>query len=68
MAKVKTTEDVFEIRGPGGVGETSHVPFCGHALPILKDMAKYGYILYCNGKRVKLSELNDADVRKAYAV
>lgn len=68
MAKLKTTEDVFEIRGPGGIGEISHVPFCGHTLAILKDMAKYGYVLYRNGKRVKLSELNDADVRKSFAV
>lgn len=67
-AKYKTSEDIYQIRGPGGAGEKSDIPFLGHSLATLKDMAKHGYILYCNGKRVKLSELNDADVRKTYAV
>lgn len=65
MAKFKTTEDIFEIRGPGGVGETSHIPFLGHSPAVLKDMARHGYILYRNGKRVKLSELTDSEVQKA---
>ena len=62
MAKYKISEDVFEIRGPGGIGEISNIPFLGHPLPILKDMARCGYILYRNGKRVKLSELTDSEV------
>ena len=65
MVKYKTAEDVFEIRGPGGIGEISNIPFLGHSLSILKDMARCGYILYRNGKRVKLSELTDSEVQKA---
>ena len=65
MAKYKTGEDVFEIRGPGSVGEISRVPFLGHSLATLKDMAKYGYVLYINGKRAKLAEFTDTQVRKA---
>jgi HK97 family phage portal protein len=34
----------------------------------LKDMAKHGYILYINGKRAKLNELTDAEVKKAWCV
>ena len=68
MTKYKISEDVFQIRGPGGVGETSHIPFLGHSLAVLKDMAKYGYILYINGKRAKLSEFTDEQVKKAQVV
>ena len=68
MAKHRTGTDVYEIRGPGGVGETSRIPFLGHTLATLKDMAKYGYILYINGKRAKLSDFTDADVKKAWCV
>ena len=64
MAKYRTSEDVFEIRNSGGVIETSHIPFTGRPLAILKDMAKYGYNLYRNGKRVKLNELTEAQVRE----
>lgn len=66
MARYKTSDDTYEIRGPGGVGEISNIPFLGKTLATLKDMAKYGYILYMNGKRVKLAELTDAAVRKAW--
>lgn len=66
MVKYKTTEDIFEIRGPGGAGEISHIPYLGKPLTALKDMAKSGYILYKNGKKVKLTELTDAAVKKAW--
>lgn len=66
MAKYRTGSDVYEIRGPGGVGESSHIPFLGHTLATLKDMAKYGYILYINGKRSKLTDFTEADVKKAW--
>ena len=68
MAKYRTGVDSYEIRGPGGVGESSRIPFLGHTLATLKDMAKYGYILYINGKRAKLSDYTDADVKKAWCV
>lgn len=68
MAKYRTGTDVYEIRGPGGIGESSRIPFLGHTLATLKDMAKYGYILYINGKRAKLSDFTDADVKKAWGV
>ena len=68
MARYKTTGDSYEIRGPGGVGEFSNIPFLGKTLATLKDMAKYGYILYINGKRAKLSDFTDADVKKAWGV
>ena len=65
MAKYRSGEDLYEIRGPGDIGETSRIPFLGHSLAKLKDMARYGYTLYRNGKRVKLSELTEAQVREA---
>ena len=68
MARYCTGTDVYEIRGPGGVGESSHIPFLGKTLATLKDMAKYGYVLYINGKRAKLNELTDAAVKKAWLV
>lgn len=68
MARYKTTGDSYEIRGPGGVGEFSGIPYLGHSLATLKDMAKHGYILYINGKRVKLNELTDEEVKKAWCV
>lgn len=68
MAKYRTGTDVYEIRGPGGVGESSRIPFLGHTLATLKDMAKYGYILYINGKRSKLNDVTEADVKKAWCV
>ena len=68
MAKYRTAEDTYEIRGPGGVGEVSHIPYLGKTLETLKDMAKFGYILYINGKRAKLSELTEASVKKAWAL
>lgn len=37
MAKYRTGTDVYEIRGPGGVGESSRIPFLGHTLATLKD-------------------------------
>ena len=66
MARYKTSEDTYEIRGPGGVGETSRIPFLGKSLSTLKDMAKYGYHLYINGKRAKLSDFSEAQVKKAW--
>lgn len=68
MAKYQTGTDVYEIRGPGGVGTKSHIPFLGHTLVTLKDMAKFSYILYINGKRAKLSDFTEADVKKAWCV
>lgn len=68
MPKYRTGEDSYEIRGPGGVGFVSRIPFLGYTLATLKDMAKYGYILYINGKRAKLSDYTEADVKKAWAV
>ena len=65
MAKYRATEDLYEIRGPGDAREESHIPFLGKSLAVLKDMAKCGYILYKNGKRVKLSELTENQVREA---
>ena len=64
--KHRTSEDTYEIRGPGGVGESSRIPFLGHTLVTLKDMAKHGYILYINGKRAKLTDFNESDVKKAW--
>ena len=66
MPRYRTSDDTYEIRGPGGVGFSSQIPFLGYTLATLKDMAKHGYILYKNGKRVKLAELTDAAVRKAW--
>lgn len=66
MARYRTSEDTYEIRGPGGIGEISSIPFLGKTLATLKDMAKHGYVLYINGKRAKLNELTDAAVRKAW--
>lgn len=66
MARYRTSEDTYEIRGPGGIGEISNIPFLGKTLATLKDMAKHGYILYINGKRAKLNELTEAAVRKAW--
>lgn len=66
MAKYRTSEDTYEIRGPGGVGVVSRIPFLGYSLAILKDMAKHGSCLYINGKRAKLNELTDAAVQKAW--
>lgn len=68
MARYRTTEDVYEIRGPGGIGEASRIPFLGHTLAVLKDMAKHGYILYINGKRAKLNDLTEAAVKKAWSL
>ena len=68
MVKYRTGTDVYEIRGPGGIGTSSRVPFLGYKLATLKEMAKVGYILYINGKRAKLSDFNDADVKKAWCV
>lgn len=52
-----------------GVGGTqSPVPYCGYSLTTLKNMASAGYVLYHEGKRVKLSGLTDAQVKKAGAV
>lgn len=68
MARYRTSDDIYEIRGPGGVGETSHIPFLGKTLATLKDMAKHGYCLYINGKRAKLNELTDAAVKKAWSL
>ena len=66
MARYRTSEDTYEIRGPGGIGEISNIPFLGKTLATLKDMAKHGYVLYINGKRAKLNEPTDAAVRKAW--
>lgn len=63
----RTGEDIYEIRGPEGVAETSRIPFMGRSLAQLKDMAKEGYILYINGKRAKLKDITEADVKKAFA-
>lgn len=68
MARYRTSEDTYEIRGPGGIGEISHIPFLGKTLATLKDMARYGYVLYINGKRAKLNELTDAAVKKAWSL
>lgn len=68
MARYKASDDTYEIRGPGGIGEISNIPFLGKTLATLKDMAKYGYYLYINGKRVKLTELTDAAVKKAWSL
>ena len=68
MAKYQTGTDVYEIKGPGGVGFVSQIPFLGYTLTVLKDMAKHGYILYINGKRAKLSDFTEADVKKAWCV
>ena len=67
MARYRTSEDTYEIRGPGGIGEISNIPFLGKTLATLKDMAKYGYYLYINGKRAKLNELTEAAVKKAWS-
>lgn len=66
MPRYRTSDDTYEIRGPGGIGEISNIPFLGKTLATLKDMAKHGYVLYINGKRAKLNELTDAAVRKAW--
>lgn len=64
MAKYRTGDDVYEIRGPGGTGEVSRIPFLGKSLATLKDMAKHGYVLYKNGRKIKLSELTETQVQK----
>lgn len=68
MARYKTSNDTYEIRGPGGVGAISNIPFLGYTLATLKDMAKHGYYLYINGKRAKLNELTEAAVKKAWSL
>lgn len=65
MVKYRTSDDLYEIRGPADAREESYIPFLGKSLAALKDMAKCGYILYKNGKRVKLSELTESQVREA---
>lgn len=50
--------------GVGGTG--SPTPYCGYSLATLKSMASNGYHLYHQGKRVKLSGLTDAQVKKAW--
>lgn len=67
MSGFKISEDIYEIRGPGGIGEISRIPFLGHSLATLKDMARHGYILYINGKRAKLNDFTDAQAKKAQA-
>ena len=62
----RTGDDIYEIRGSEGVAETSRIPFLGHSLAILRNMAKDGYILYINGKRAKLKDITEADVKKAW--
>lgn len=68
MARYRTSEDTYEIRGPGGVGEIAYIPFLGHSLATLKDMEKHGYLLYKNGKRLKLTGLTEAEVKKAWSL
>lgn len=63
----RTGNDVYELRGPGGVAETSRIPFLGRTVAQLKDMAKDGYILYINGKKAKLKDITEADTKKAFA-
>ena len=63
----RTGNDVYELRGSGGVAETSRIPFLGRTVAQLKDMAKDGYILYINGKKAKLKDITEADTKKAFA-
>lgn len=49
--------------GVGGMG--SQTPYCGYSLATLKSMASAGYYLYYQGKKVKLSGLTDAQIKKA---
>ena len=56
------------VQKEGIGGSCSAVPYCGYSLATLKNMAGAGYILYYEGKRVKLSGLTDAQVKKAGAM
>ena len=51
--KVTTGTDVYTIRKSGVDVLESHVPNCGYKPEELRAMAKEGYYLYKNGKKVK---------------
>ena len=68
MARYRTTEDKYQIKFPCGIWLASNIPYLGYTLATLKDMEKHGYYLYKNGKRLKLTGLTDAEVKKAWCV
>ena len=68
MARYRTTGDSYEIKCPCGTRWVSNIPYLGYTLATLKDMDKNGYYLYKNGKRLKLTGLTDAEVKKAWCV
>lgn len=49
-----TQEDVYTIRRGGDIYAQGQVRNLGYDAATLRSMAAAGYILYCNGKRVKI--------------
>lgn len=47
------SKQVYEIRRSGQVLCRSTVADCGYPQHIIKDMAKAGLSLYCDGKKIK---------------
>lgn len=54
----------WEIRKTGFAGTISETPYLGYSLGTLRDMAREGYNLYRDGKKVKLSDLTEEQVRR----
>lgn len=53
MAELET-RPVYSIRKEGRIYAQSHEPGCGYSSQILRQMQKAGYVLYKDGKRVKI--------------
>lgn len=45
---------VYSIRKEGRIYAQSDTPNCGYSSQLLRQMAKAGYYLYKDGKRVKI--------------
>lgn len=50
----------YSIRKDGQVYEQSSIPNCDHSPQTLRNMAKAGYFLYKDGKRVKIAGGKDS--------
>lgn len=48
---------LFQIRKGGAVICESHIPNLGYSAATLKEMARAGFHLYRDGKRVKLCDI-----------
>lgn len=60
MVKHKIEVLPYSIRKDGQIYEQSNIPNCDHTPQTLRSMAKAGYCLYQEGKRVRIgSKDND---------